>query len=137
MGLAARFFVQNADAGAIAKLREALEQTARCYKAGDPALIIEAKSNFYDVLVNGAGSESLSTMIAILHARIARWRALGLSHPKRSPARARESIDGLRAMFEAIGKGDVGKAENLAREETTHAAAEVIQLVAAKDAEAE
>jgi DNA-binding GntR family transcriptional regulator len=136
MGLAARFFVQNADAAAIAKLREALDQTVRCYKAGDPALIIEAKNRFYDVLVDGAGSESLSTMIAILHARIARWRALGLSHPKRSPARARESIDGLRAMFAAIKDGDIVKAESLAREETTHAAAEVIQLVAGKSAEA-
>jgi DNA-binding GntR family transcriptional regulator len=59
-----------------------------------------------------------------------------LSHPKRSPARARESINGLRAMFAAIKDGDIGKAESLAREETTHAAAEVIQLVAEKNVEA-
>jgi DNA-binding GntR family transcriptional regulator len=95
---------------------------------------IEAKllqNRFHDELVEGARSESLSTMLSTLHARVSRWRALDLSHPKRSPARARESIDGLRAMFAAIRAGDAVQAETLAREETAHAAAEVTQLLTA------
>jgi GntR family transcriptional regulator, trigonelline degradation regulator len=119
VGLAARFFVHNADVGARENLQQALEQTAHCYKAGDPAKIIEAKNRFYEILVEGAGSDSLSTMLATLHARVARWRALGLSR--------------LRAMFDAITKGDVTAAEMLAREETTHAAAEVVQLLTQAD----
>ncbi|MGA9009181.1 MAG: GntR family transcriptional regulator [Xanthobacteraceae bacterium] len=129
IGLAARLFVQNADPTAMEKLRAALDETVRGYRAADPALVFEAKSRFYDILVEGAASESLSTMLALLHARIARWRALGLSHPKRSPARARESIVGLRAMFAAIKNRDATAADNLAREETAHAATEVIQLL--------
>lgn len=132
VGLAARLFVQNAGAATIEKLHAALDETVRGYKSGDPALVFEAKNDFYDILVDGAASESLSRMLALLHAQIARWRALGLSHPKRSPARARESIAGLRAMFAAIKTHDATGAENLAREETTHAAMEVIQLL--KDA---
>lgn len=132
VGLASRLFVQNAGGAALEKLRCALDETARCYKAGDPTRIIDAKNRFYDVLVDGAGSESLSTMLAMLHARISRWRALGLTHPKRTPARASESINGLRAMFAAIDNGDAARAETLAREETAHAAAEVTHLLAAQ-----
>lgn len=129
VGLAARLFVQNAGAATIEKLQAALDETVRGYKSRDPALVFEAKSRFYDILVEGAASKSLSTMLTLLHARIARWRALGLSHPKRSPARARESIMGLNAMFAAIKSRDATGADNLAREETAHAATEVIQLL--------
>ncbi|MFZ1920306.1 MAG: GntR family transcriptional regulator [Xanthobacteraceae bacterium] len=131
VGLAARLFVQNADAARIKKLRAALDDTIGGYKSSDPTLVFEAKNRFYDILVEGAASESLTTMLALLHARIARWRALGLSHPKRSPARARESINGLRAVFVAIKDRDAAAGDTLAREETARAAAEVIQLLRA------
>jgi DNA-binding GntR family transcriptional regulator len=130
IGLAARLFVLNAVAGQIKSLRLALDEVSRCYAAGEPARILQAKNSFYNALVAGAGSESLSSMIAILHARIWRWRALGLSHPKRSPKRSRESVSSLRAMFVAIKAGNAGQAEKLAREETAQAAAEVMRLLA-------
>ncbi len=130
VGLAARLFVLNAKPGQIDTLRLALEEVTRCYAAGDPAKILQAKNSFYDALVTGAGSESLSSMISILHARIWRWRALGLTHPKRSPKRSRESVSALRAMFAAIKAGNAAQAETLAREETAQAAAEVIHLLA-------
>jgi len=129
IGLAARLFVQQAGADAIETLRAALNETVRCYEAGDPGLILEAKNRFYDALVAGAGSESLSSMISTLNARVWRWRALGLSHPKRSPERSQQSILGLRAMFAAIAARDAAKAEALARAETDLAAAEVIHLL--------
>jgi GntR family transcriptional regulator, trigonelline degradation regulator len=130
LGLAARFFVQNGDDADVQNLRAALDQTAACYEEGDPERILDAKNRFYDVLVAGARSESLSAMLSTLHARIWRWRALGLSHPSRSPLRSRESIDGLRAMFAAIERRDAAKAEQSAREETDRAAAEVMHLLA-------
>ena len=129
LGLAARFFVQNGDDADVQNLRAALDETVTCYDAGDPERILDAKTRFYDVLVAGARSESLSAMLSTLHARIWRWRALGLSHPSRSPLRSRESIDGLRAMFMAITSRDAAKAEQCAREETDRAAAEVMHLL--------
>ena len=101
----------------------------RCYTGGRPVNDSQAKNNFYDALVAGAGSELLISMISILHARISRWRALGLTHPKRSPKRSRESVISLRAMFAAIKAGNAQLAEKLAREETAHAAAEVMRLL--------
>lgn len=130
VGLAARLFVLNAKPDQIVTLRLALAEVTRCYAVGDPAKILQAKNSFYDALVAGAGSESLSSMISILHARIWRWRALGLTHPKRSPKRSRESVGALRAMFAAIKAGDAVLAEKLGREETAQAAAEVIHLLA-------
>ena len=132
LGLTARFFVQNGDDADVQTLRAALDETAACYDAGDPERILDAKTCFYDVLVAGARSESLSAMLSTLHARIWRWRALGLSHPSRSPTRSRESIDGLRAMFDAIAARDAAKAEQYAREETDRAAIEVVHLLAAR-----
>ena len=129
VGLAARLFVLNAELGQIETLRKALEEVVRRYAAGDPAKILQAKNSFYDALVAGAGSESLSSMISILHARIWRWRALGLTHPKRSPKRSRESVSALRAMFAAIKAGNAVLAEKLGREETARAGAEVIHLL--------
>jgi DNA-binding GntR family transcriptional regulator len=130
VGLAARLFVLNASSGQIETLESALDEVTRCYASGAPAKILEAKNSFYDVLVTGAGSDSLSSMISILHARISRWRALGLTHPKRSSKRSRESVASLRAMFAAIKAGKPSQAEQLAREETAQAAAEVMRLLA-------
>lgn len=128
-GLAARLFVENADDAQAKKLERALDTTAEAYKSGDPELILETKNSFYDVLFEGAGSETLSSMIGTLHVRIWRWRALGLSHPQRSPNRSRESVKGLRAVLGAIRKRDAELAERLMREEVTRAAAEAMRLL--------
>jgi len=72
-------------------------------------------------------------MLATLTARIWRWRALGLSHPRRSPARSEESIKGLQALYKAILARDAAAAEKLAREEVMRAAQEIIRILGAPD----
>jgi GntR family transcriptional regulator, trigonelline degradation regulator len=129
-GLAARLFVQNADEAQFRKLQTALTVTAAAYKAADPEVLLGAKNRFYDVLFEGAGSETLSSMIATLHARIRRWRALGLAHPQRSPRRSQESMKSLRAVVAAIKARDAEQAEKVMRDEVTRAAAEIIRLLA-------
>jgi len=128
-GLAARLFVENADEAQTGKLAQALEIVAQAYQGGDAHRILETKNRFYDVLFEGAASETLSAMLSALHARIWRWRALGLSHPRRSSERSRESIKGLRAIVAAIRKRDAGAAEKFTREEAQRAAAEVMRLI--------
>jgi GntR family transcriptional regulator, trigonelline degradation regulator len=128
-GLAARLFTDNATLAQKKNLEQALNATAQAYEHGDPARILESKNRFYDVLFQGAGSETLSSMIGTLHVRIWRWRALGLGHPKRSEKRWKESIRGLRAMLAAITKHDTLLAETILRDEVTKAAAEVMRLL--------
>jgi len=128
-GLAARMFVANAGKDDIARLKGALDETFAAYRDGDPEIVLTAKNRFYDMLFQGAGSETLSSMIATLHARIWRWRALGLSHPRRSASRSRESIEGLRKLLKAIERGDAEAAEEIARIEVTNAANEVVRIL--------
>lgn len=128
-GIAARLFVEHADAAAAARLGAALEVVVEAYRGGDAERILDTKNAFYAVLFEGAASEVLAGMLATLHARIWRWRALGLSHPARSARRPQESIRGLKAIVAAIRRGDAAAAEQATREEAARAAAEVLRLV--------
>lgn len=128
-GLAARMFVEKASQAQVRKLGEELAATIEAYLNGNPETIIDIKNRFYAALFEGAQSEALSQMIATLHARVWRWRALGLSHPRRSPERSDESITGLRALFEAISAKKADLAEKLARLEVTNAATEVMRIL--------
>lgn len=130
-GLAARLFAERARPSDIARLARALDLTAKAYAKGDPARIFEAKDRFYDVFFDGAGSETLSSMIGTLHGRISRWRSLGLGHPQRSPSRSRETIRNLRAVVAALRKRDPDLAERIIRHEVTRAATEVTRLLTA------
>ena len=132
-GLAARLFVENATDAEVEKLESALAAVGDAYDGGDPAHILAAKNAFYDVIFEGARSETLSSMIAMLHVRIWRWRALGLSHPKRSPARSKESMAGMRVMLKAIRARDAALAERAIRDEVMKAAKEVTRLLAKDD----
>jgi DNA-binding GntR family transcriptional regulator len=128
-GLAARLFIENAGEAQVKQLAQALDVVAGAYERGDAQEVLETKNRFYDVLFAGARSETLSSMLGTLHARIWRWRALGLSHPQRSAQRSRESVRNLRAMLAAIRKRDAAAAERLTREEAQRAAAEVMRLI--------
>jgi len=128
-GLAARLFVEHATEERVTELAQSLDVVIAAYDSGDAARVLETKNRFYDVLFAGAGSETLSSMLATLHARIWRWRALGLTHPGRSSDRSRESISGLRDMLAAIRQRDAAEAERLTRDEAHRAAAEVMRLL--------
>jgi DNA-binding GntR family transcriptional regulator len=130
-GLAARLFVQHASAEQVEQLEHSLAVVVEAYDSGDAARVLETKNRFYDVLFAGAGSETLSSMLATLHARIWRWRALGLTHPGRSSDRSQESIAHLREMLAAIRARDAEAAERITRDEASRAAHEVMRLLAA------
>jgi len=128
-GFAARLFADKATAEQTARLESALERVVAAYEGGDAAQVIDTKTRFYDVLFEGAGSETLSSMLASLHARISRWRALGLTHPQRSKTRSTESMANLKAVLGAIRGRDGDAAERLTREEANKAAEEVMKLL--------
>jgi len=129
-GLAARLFTIGGTAAQKAELRRACEIAVRAYEDGNAVKIIEAKNEFYDILFKGAGSKTLFDMIGALHARIWRWRVLGLAHPGRSPQRSMQSVRNLRNLVSAIENGKTYVAERNARDEVTRAEAEATRLVA-------
>jgi DNA-binding GntR family transcriptional regulator len=131
-GLAARKFVENAGEADVAELGRALEETADAYRSGGTE-ILAAKNRFYDILIRGARSETLSSMIAALHARVWRFRAHGLGHPKRTRTRSQQSLSELRRLLGAIERRDADLAEEIARREVTNAAAELLHLLEEDD----
>ena len=132
-GLAAQQFIAHADGRQLAALEDALAAVVAAYDSGDAEQTVETKTHFYDVLNDGAASETLSSMLATLHARMWRWRALGLAHPQRSAARSSESVDNLRGIVAAIKNRDAEEAERITREEASQAAEEVLRLLAYAD----
>jgi len=128
-GLAARLFVEQTDDAQISRLERALSVVEKAYESGEAETILETKNNFYEVLFEGAKSETLASMLAILHGRIWRWRGLGLTHPNRSPERDRRSLKNLRTLVQAIGARNAALAENILRDEVSKAADEVHRLL--------
>jgi len=130
-GLAARLFVEHADDATLDTLMQAAQAVIAAYQSGDFPLALKTKNRFYDALFEGADSETLSTMLSTLHARIWRWRALGVTHPQRSPQRSKEAVRGLEEICAAIRKRDAKAAERATREEADRGAAELMRLLAA------
>jgi GntR family transcriptional regulator, trigonelline degradation regulator len=127
-GLAARLFTEHADDSHIRELEQALLKVVAAYEADDPEKMLETKNRFYDALFAGARSQTLSSMIAMLHGRIRQWRAIGLSHPLRSKRRQQESLGNLGAMLSAVRARDTGLAEQIIRDEVGKAAEEINRL---------
>ena len=128
-GLAARIFVEQASDAQVEKLLASVSEVESAYAGGDARQIIAAKNRLYSVLFEAARGEVLASMTASLHARISRWRALGLTHPERSPDRSAQSVEGLRKLAAAIAARDAESAERLARIEAQNAAAEVFRIL--------
>lgn len=99
-GLAGRRFAERASPEAVAALEEALAEVEAAAVRGDD--VAEPKGTFYRVLFDGAGSETIVSIIEGLHARVTTLRRLSLSQPGR-PA---ESVEEIRAIVEAVKAGD-------------------------------
>lgn len=131
-GLAARLFAENAAEQDVEELGEALESIKIAYRGTDGELALEAKSKFYEILYAGGYSDTLGSMLAMVQARISRWRAVGLTHPKRAHKRLNESAENLTRLVSAIKNKDGHAAEQITRDEVSKAAEEVIRIIAAE-----
>ncbi len=136
-GLAARIFVEQSDDAGMANLEVALQSVIKAYDSKDAETVLDAKTVFYDVIMSGTGSETLTSMLATLQARIWQWRSLGLKHPRRSDERSSESIENLKQIVAAAKRKDADAVEELTRREASQAAREVMRILAAEQQEPE
>jgi DNA-binding GntR family transcriptional regulator len=95
-GLAGRLFVQHATEPQRKALVKALKRIEKSAQNGGE--ILQAKDDFYSVLFEGAGNDSLRSMANTLHARVRVMRALSLSRP----GRTRESVAELNDVVNAV-----------------------------------
>jgi GntR family transcriptional regulator, trigonelline degradation regulator len=131
-GLAARLFAENASEAMVMELEAALETVVLAYQGTNGELALDAKTKFYDLLYTGGASETLASMLAMVQARIWRWRAVGLTHPDRADDRLNDSVGNLRLLIAAIRNKDGDSAERIMRTEVSNAAGEVMRLIASE-----
>jgi len=136
-GLGARLFAEASAPAQLVALDAALAEVERAYAGGNPKTILTAKNAFYEAIHAGAGSATLSKMLATVLAQVWRWRALGLAHPRRSLDRSAQSVANLREVVAAIRAGDGERAEQAARLEARLAATEVLRLIEGEEGEVE
>ncbi len=132
-GLAARLFAENAADATVTDLEAALDAVIEAHKDGNGELALDAKTKFYDLLYSGSASDTLASMLTVVQARFWRWRAVGLTHPRRADDRLSESIGNLSHLIAAIKNKDGDAAEKIARKEVSKAAEEVMRLIASEE----
>lgn len=108
-GLAARLFARNATDGQIAALRASIDRLAEVYANFSAEAFIAAKSEFYDILLEGAGNDMATEMLKRIHTRVSQLRVVSLS----SSARAQRSIAELREFLAALEARDEDRAWTL------------------------
>ena len=97
--LAARRFVERANGEQLVALRRAVEDFGRAVVAGaDTLTLLQAKDAVYDVLLDGAGSAAIRSMLSGLQARVRMLRFTSLSQPGRPAVAVLE----MRVLCDAV-----------------------------------
>ncbi len=120
-GYAARLFAENADAGALASLRENVE-LQEFYSGRAAASSGELDSHFHETIYENCGSRVLEVILTALHKKVRRYRRASYEDPKRAEAATREH----RAIYEAVAARDGELAEELVKRHVGNAKASII-----------
>jgi DNA-binding GntR family transcriptional regulator len=120
---AVRLFVERADDVALARLLTAATEVGAAHAAGDVAIMLEAKSRFYEALYDGSGNIALKTQAGLLAGRLAGLRTQSLSNP----GRPGESMREIATVMQYIQSRDADRASALWRDHIHNAAAAAIR----------
>lgn len=129
-GMAGRRCAQHATDGQIQQLRDAYDEMAAIpdqQQSGRAMLV--AKARFYDVLVEGAGSATIKSIIEGLRARVAVLQFASLSQAGR-PA---QTLEEMKAIVEAIAARDPDAASRACRKHVEHAAQTILEAMGGQD----
>jgi GntR family transcriptional regulator, trigonelline degradation regulator len=103
---AASRFATLATDDAIADLAATVGAVGAAYESADVEAILAAKSQFYDVLFQGAGNRLAPQILRTINARVTFLRRLSLA----APERLSHSITEIRGVLEAIQRRDADAA---------------------------
>lgn len=101
-GEAAALAAEHVEAHHLEQMRCALEDFRAAVTVGDRRSLIVATTAFYRAVVDGCGNRIIAEMQAHLYARISFLRDRSMSNP----ARPRESLKEMTAIYEAIKRRD-------------------------------
>jgi DNA-binding GntR family transcriptional regulator len=130
--LAARRFVERATDAEVAALRAAVEEFEHVVDGGaDTRALLRAKDAIYDVLLEGAGSPAIRSILGGLQARVRMLRAASLSQP----GRPQRSVAEMRRLCDAVEARDGDAAAEACLTHITRAATSGIDAVKASPAD--
>lgn len=115
--LATQRFIERVTPAQVAQLRKAFDGFVAAAE-GENLDQLRAKDAFYKVLFDGAASEPLTQVITMLQSRVRLLRWTSLS----APGRARETVEELRALVEAIEAKDTAAAADACARHVRNAA---------------
>lgn len=102
-----KLFIERATDEQVNNLVSATDQLEDAYKKGDPATIVELKTEFYTLLMDGCGNKMIFNILKSINARTAFLRKLTLS----SKVRQVESIKEIKEIIKYLKKLDGELAE--------------------------
>lgn len=108
---AGRRCAQTADDDFLQRLDAAVETFVKASECKERVAMIEAKTAFYDLLMEGCGNKYITRTLTGLHNQISALRLTSMSRPDRLP----QSIAEIRAIAAAIRSGDPARAADACR----------------------
>ena len=102
---------QTADDDFLQRLDAAVETFVKASECKERVAMIEAKTAFYDLLMEGCGNKYITRTLTGLHNQISALRLTSMSRPDRLP----RSIAEIRAIAAAIRSGDPARAADACR----------------------
>lgn len=109
-GLAAELYARNASDDSKDELRETLQDMREAFKSDDPIRWLEAKNQFYDCIMRGAGNDALGRSLSLLNARAILLRARSMKTPGRLNVSYRE----IEKLVDALVTGTPSQARKVA-----------------------
>lgn len=116
--LICRLFCENASDEQVALCTAVHDRLTAAYREGVPRSMIDAKTEFYDVLMAGAGNQEAERMLRSIHIRVSQLRLMSLSDADRRKASMLE----LDALVDSLIARDAPRAERLSRKHVDLAA---------------
>lgn len=126
-GLAARLFARHATVEQIEQLRASVDVLEAVYDDFTAAGFLKAKSEFYRILLEGAGNPVAADMLRAIHTRVSQLRATSLS----DPSRAKASLAEIREFVKALAMRNEEAAWNLCVHHIQNAADAALKMLEA------
>ena len=130
-GFAGRSFAEHGSDEAIEELRLAVERFAKAAEGTDRADLVESKTRFYAVLMNGAANVFVKQSLTMLHNRITLLRLTSMTQT----GRLQHSVAEIREIFEAIRLRDGDRAEASCKRHIEKAAEVALSVLARAEAD--
>lgn len=119
---------RHATAADIAALEDRLAYIAKCGEGGNQIALVQAKNDFYNVLLKACGNPVVREILTGLNNRINALRRLSMGQP----GRIAETVNELQEVIDAIRERDDVTASRLCAEHVGKAAAIALRAMAAQ-----